>query len=102
VEQLSLLFNEAKELDAKSCVEEQADAKIKEHARRHRSGSIEDVVPEGLPEDQRQYPVCGGEMVEIGRKVHRPLKIKYPEFSIQEDVYYNMPVSLVKRKAVRR
>ncbi len=40
MEQLSLLFNEAEALDAKSCVEEQTETKVKSHTRRRRSGSL--------------------------------------------------------------
>lgn len=94
LEQLSLFFNEAEAIDAASY---EPATKVKEHSRKRRSGSVDDAIPEDLPvervehrlsEEERKCPVCGTEMVEIGREVHRTLVIKQPAFSVREDVYY--------------
>jgi Transposase and inactivated derivatives len=94
LEQLSLFFNEAEAIDKASY---EPETKVKEHSRKRRSGSVNDVVPEDLPvervehrlsEDERKCPVCGSEMVEIGTDVQRTLVITPPEFSVREDIYY--------------
>ena len=94
MEQFGHLFNEAEGWDASSYVKE---TKVKSHTRKRRSGSIEDVIPEGtptevvehrLPEKDRICHVCGTEMVEIGTEVHRSLQMKPAQFWVREDVYY--------------
>ena len=94
MEQFGHLFNEAECWDASSYVKE---TKVKSHTRKRRSGSIEDVIPEGtptevvehrLPEKDRICHVCGTEMVEIGTEVHRSLQMKPAQFWVREDVYY--------------
>lgn len=54
-----------------------------------RSGSIDDVIPEGtrvdvveypLPEDERACSICGSALVEIGVEIHRCLQMKPAEF----------------------
>jgi len=97
VEQLSLVFNEAEALDAKSVEDGIPDTKVKSHTRKRRSGSIEDIIPENLPVERVEHrlpdkeqvcPVCGSEMVEIGTETHRALKIEPPRYSVVEDIYY--------------
>lgn len=97
MDQLSLVFNEAEAIDAKSMEEVPSETKVKAHARKRRSGSIEDVIPEGLPVERVEHrlpeaeqlcPVCGTEMVEIGTEIHRSLKIEPPRYSVVEDVYF--------------
>ena len=94
IEKFGHLFNEAEGWDASSCVK---GTKVKSHTRKRRSGSIEDVIPEGtpteivehrLPEKDRIGHVCGAEMVEIGTEVHRSLQMKPAQFWVREDVYY--------------
>jgi transposase len=94
MEQFAHLFNEAEGWDASSFVKE---TKVKSHMRKRKSGSVEDVVPEGTPvevvehrlsDEERICAVCGSEMVEIGKEVRRSLKMKPAQFWIQEDVYY--------------
>lgn len=46
IEKFGYLFNEAEGWDASSHVKE---TKVKSHTRKRRSGSIEDVIPEGTP-----------------------------------------------------
>lgn len=41
-----------------------------------------------LPVEERIYQVCGAEMVEIGKEVHRSLQMEPARFLVQEDVYY--------------
>lgn len=94
MEQFALTYNEAEAnaYGTKTATEEQI--RVKEHARRH-SGSIEDVIPEGLPVETIEHhpddihcPVCGTEMVVIGKEVRKTLKITPPQYSVVEDVYY--------------
>lgn len=94
IEKFGHLFNEAEGWDASSYEKE---TKVKSHTRKRRSGSIEDVIPDGtltevvehrLPEKDRICHVCGTEMVEIGKEVHRSLQMKPAQFWVREDVYY--------------
>lgn len=98
MEQLSFLYNEAEAIDTKSLQEVDSETKVKSYTRKRRSGSIEDVIPEGLPiervehrlpEEKQVCPVCGTTMVEIGTEIHRSLKIELPRYSVVEDVYYS-------------
>lgn len=98
MEQLGFVFNEAEAMDAKSIESGPSDIKVKSHTRKRRSGSIEDVIPEGLPVERVEHrlpdeklacPVCGTVMTEIGTEIHRSLKIEPPRYSVVEDVYYN-------------
>ena len=95
MEQFSLTMNEAEALDTDSLVLEKGKTKVKSYTRKPRSGSIEDVLPEGLPvETVEHHPddircsSCGTEMTIIGKEVHRSLKIIPPQYSVVEDVYY--------------
>jgi len=97
VEQLSFVFNEAEAMDAKSLEEAPSKTKVKSYARKHRSGGIEDVIPEGLPVERVEHrlpaaeqicPICAAQMVWIGTEVRRSLKIEPPRYSVVEDVYY--------------
>ena len=94
IEKFGHLFNEAEGWDASSYEKE---TKVKSHTRKRRSGSIEDVIPDGtltevvehrLPEKDRICHVCGTEMVEIGKEVHSSLQMKPAQFWVREDVYY--------------
>lgn len=97
MDQISFLFNEAEVIDAKSVEEVPSETKEKSHTRKRRSGSIEDVIPEGLPVERVEHrlqpadqlcPICAAQMVEIGTEIHRSLKIEPPRYSVVEDVYY--------------
>ena len=75
---------EANAYGTKTATEEQI--RVKENARRH-SGSIEDVIPESLPVETIEHhpddiycPVCGTEMVVIGKEVRTTLKITPPQY----------------------
>lgn len=66
-------------------------------ARKRQSGNVLEVAPEGtptevvehrLPEKDLVCKICGSQMEEIGKEVHRTLKMKPPKFWIREDVYY--------------
>lgn len=94
LEQFSLTYNEVEAyvFGTKSATPEQL--KVKEYARR-RNGSIDEVVPEGLPEETIEHrltdthcPKCGEEMTVIGTEVHKSLKITPPQFIVVKDVYY--------------
>ena len=78
LDQFAYLFNEAEAWDADS-MESTKEAEKKRSCKR-RSGSIEDVIPEGtpvevvehpLPENERVCGVCGSELVEIGVGIYR-------------------------------
>ena len=97
MDQLGLTFNEAEAyaFGTKAATPEQVA--VKAHARKRSSGSVEEIVPEGTPvevvehrlaAEERLCNVCGAEMVEIGKEIHRSLKMEPARFWIQEDVYY--------------
>lgn len=95
MEQFSLTMNEAEALDAGNLVQEDTKTKVKSYTRKHRNGSIEDVISEGLPVETIEHhpddihcPFCGTEMTIIGKEVHRSLKIIPPQYSVVEDVYF--------------
>lgn len=94
MDQFAYLFNEAEAWDADSV--EPAKKAEKKKPRKRRSGSIDDVIPEGtpvevvehpLPESERVCSVCGSELVEIGVEIHRSLQMKPAEFWVREDRY---------------
>ena len=94
MDKFAYLFNEAEAWDADS-VEPTKKGKTKK-PRKRRSGSIDDVIPEGtpvevvehpLPENERFCKICGRELVEIGVDIHRSLQMKPPEFWVREDRY---------------
>lgn len=82
MDQLGLTFNEAEAyaFGTKDATPEQVA--VKAHARKRSSGSVEDVVPEGhrLAAEERLCDACGAEMVEIGKEVHRSLKMEPARF----------------------
>lgn len=94
IEQFACLFNEAEAWDADSV--EPAKKAEKKKPRKRRSGSIDEVIPEGtpvevvehpLPENERVCDICGSELVEIGVEIHRSLQMKPAEFWVREDRY---------------
>ena len=95
MEQFSHLFNEAEAWDVDDSVEP-AKKSEKKKPRKHRSGSIDNVIPEGtpvevvehsLPENERVCDVCGSELVEIGVEIHRSPQMKPARFWVREDRY---------------
>lgn len=94
MEQFAHLFNEAEAWDADSV--EPVKKGEKKKPRKRRSGSIEDVIPEGTPVEVVEHPlsehervcgICGSELVEIGVEIHRSLQMKPAEFWVREDRY---------------
>ena len=94
MDKFSYLFNEAEAWDADSV--EPAKKGEKKKPRKRRSGSIDDVIPEGtpvevvehpLPENERVCGTCGGELVEIGVEIHRSLQMEPARFWVREDRY---------------
>lgn len=94
MDKFAYLFNEAEAWDADSV--EPTKKSEKKKPRKRRSGSIDDVIPEGtpvevvehpLPERERVCSVCGSELVEIGVEIHRSLQMKPAEFWVREDRY---------------
>ena len=104
MDQLSLTANEveAHAFGTKSATPEQVQ--VKAHERR-RNGSIEEVIPEGLPVEKVEHrledprcPNCGAEMVVIGTEVHKSLKIEPPKFTVVEDVYYTYACKVCEKE----
>ena len=101
-EQFGRVFNEA---EAWSTSVEKRETRVKAHTRKPRSGSIEEVVPEGTPVEVVEHrledhscPECGSEMVEIGKEVRRSLKMEPARFWIREDVYYTYACKVCERE----
>ena len=101
-EQFGRVFNEA---EAWSTGVGKKETQVKAHTRKPRSGSIEEVVPEGTPVEVVEHrledhscPECGSEMVEIGREVRRSLKMEPARFWIREDVYYTYACKVCERE----
>ena len=93
-EQLSLLFNEA---EVYADTEKTEPVVVAAHVRKRKSGSVKDILPENipvevvehrLPEEELACPVCGTEMVEIGKEVRQTLEMKPAQFYLREDWYY--------------
>ena len=101
-EQFGRVFNEA---EAWSTGVGKKETQVKAHTRKPRSGSIEEVVPEGTPVEVVEHrledhscPECGSEMVEIGKEVRRSLKMEPARFWIREDVYYTYACKVCERE----
>lgn len=89
--QLSLMLNEAEAYAAPP------GTKVAAHVRQRRSPRMEEVLPENVPvevvahrlsEEERECPICGETMAEIGKEVRRTLKIIPAQVRIREDWYY--------------
>ena len=101
-EQFGRVFNEA---EAWCAGVGKKETQVKAHTRKPRSGSVEEVVPEGTPVEvvehrleDRSCPECGSEMVEIGKEVRRSLKMEPARFWIQEDVYYTYACKVCEKE----
>ena len=95
-DQISMLFNEA-EFTADEEKPEEETVTVKEHPRRRRSGSVDDVIPEGTPvetiehrlsEEERICAECGTIMEEIGHEVRRTLVIVPAQVKVREEWFY--------------
>lgn len=95
--QLAFSLNEAEAYayGTKSATPEQIA--VKAHERKRKSGSVTDIVPEGistevvehrLSDEERTCTSCGTVMEEIGKEVRRSLQMEPARFWIREDVYY--------------
>ena len=101
-EQFGRVFNEAEAWCADIGKKE---TQVKAHTRKPRSGSLDEVAPEGTPVEvvehrleDRACPECGSEMVEIGKEVRRSLKMEPARFWIQEDVYYTYACKVCEKE----
>ena len=101
-EQFGRVFNEA---EAWCAGVGKKETQVKAHTRKPRSGSVEEVVPEGTPvevvehrPENRSCPKCNSEMVEIGKEVRRILKMEPARFWIQEDVYYTYACKVCEKE----
>ena len=97
MDQLAFSLNEAEAYayGTKSATPEQIA--VKAHERKRQSGSVTDIVPEGIPaevvehrlsHEERTCTSCGTVMEEIGKEVRRSLQMEPARFWIREDVYY--------------
>ena len=97
MDQLAFSLNEAEAYayGTKSATPEQIA--VKAHERKRQSGSVTDIVPEGIPtevvehrlsHEERICTSCGTVMEEIGKEVRRSLQMEPARFWIREDVYY--------------
>ena len=105
--QMDLLFNEA-ELYADFSAPEVEEQPAAARTRKRRSGSVCDVIPENTPveivehrlsEDELYCPECGTTMVEIGKEIHRELKIIPARVIVREDHYYSYACAVCKDEA---
>ena len=101
-EQFGRVFNEA---EAWCADVGKKETQVKAHTRKPRSGSLDEVAPEGTPVEvvehrleDRSCPECGSEMVEIGKEVRRSLKMEPARFWIQEDVYYTYACKVCEKE----
>ena len=101
-EQFGRVFNEA---EAWCSGVGKKETQVKAHTRKPRSGSLDEVAPEGTPvevvehrPENRSCPKCNSEMVEIGKEVRRSLKMEPARFWIQEDVYYTYACKVCEKK----
>ena len=101
-EQFGRVFNEA---EAWCAGVGKKETQVKAHTRKPRSGSLDEVAPEGTPVEvvehrleNRSCPECGSEMVEIGKEVRRSLKMEPARFWIQEDVYYTYACKVCEKE----
>jgi len=94
-EQLSLLFNEA-EVFADEKIADPELTEIEKHYRK-KSAELKDRLPPDLPietvehrlsEEELVCPQCGEQIREIGKEIHRRLKIVPAQVSIIEDIVY--------------
>ena len=108
MEQLSFLYDEAEVTDCKSLVEKPAETKVKSYTRKHRSGSIDDVITSETPveviehrlsEEERLCPICGSEMVEIGKESRRTLVVIPAQHYVREDVYYTYACKICEKES---
>ena len=96
MDQLSFLFNEAEVYTTEESPV--VETSVAGHTRKKKSGSVKDILPENCPVDVVEHRLsseelscstCGTEMVEIGKDVHRSLKIIPAQVRLQEDWYFS-------------
>ena len=94
--QINFLFDEA-ELHLAIERKEKESAPVAGYARKKRSSSLDEILPENvpvevvehrLPESERSCPQCGTTMTEIGKDVRRSLVIVPAQVKIREDWFY--------------
>lgn len=101
-EQFGRVFNES---EAWCAGVGKKETQVKAHTRKPRSGSLDEVAPEGTPVEvvehrleDRSCPECGSEMVEIGKEVRRTLRMKPAKFWVREDVYYTYACKVCEKE----
>ncbi|XWX59923.1 IS66 family transposase [Desulfitobacterium sp. AusDCA] len=108
MEQLSFLFNEA---EAYTLAEqpEKTEVVVAAHARKKRSGSLAEILPDNvpvevvehrLPEEERICSACDTIMQEIGKEIRRTLVIIPAQVKIREDWYFNYACQTCKTEAL--
>lgn len=108
MEQLSMMFDEPEATEWVSAQQEKTEpVSVSEHTRTRRKQSIDEIVPEDipveteehrLPEEQQYCDICGSKLTEIGKTIHRTLKIVPAQVFIHEDVYYTYSCETCKEE----
>ena len=107
LEQLSLLFDEAEVYAAEE--EAPSTVEIRSHARKRKSGSVRDILPEDievvetehtLGEDERQCPQCGEVMQAIGVEVRETLELIPAKAVLHRDIYTTYACDNCKRNDI--
>lgn len=107
-EQLSFFFNEAEAWDAESV--EPSPTKVGGYTRKKHSGSIADVIPEGLEqhvvehflsEAEQNCTACGSKMVIIGSEDHHSLEIIPAKYIDRIDRYYTYACKVCEKETDR-
>ena len=105
--QMTIDFNEAEAFSEVQNPEVKETA-VEAHTRRTRSGSVQDILPDNvpveveehrLPEEDLICPECGEQLVEIGKEIHRTLKIIPAKVVVHEDHYYTYACAVCKETA---
>ena len=107
MEQLSLLFNEAEFYSDFAKAKEENITEVAAHKRHKKHEYALDNLPENIPVEVTEHrlgkedltcPACGNTMVEIGKEVHRRLKIVPAQVVVLEDWYYTYACQICSKE----
>lgn len=109
VGQISFLFNEAEVYENEENLAGETPIVAHTRQKKGNSGSVKDILPKNCPVDVVEHrlspeellcKVCGTEMVEIGKDIHRSFKIIPAQVRLQEDWYYTYACKTCEKEAV--